>query len=234
MDSQSRTLTPLPRVLRGGLTAVSFFGFLSFFTSTALLFVLTYRLISWYLSPASAMPRRMTDERSPDAALAEEMGLPETLYEAGNRKKKKKKNKTTTRDAPNQFLVLIYNLLLADIQQSLAFLLNAAWLRRDGIIVETATCWAQGWFISTGDLASSAFITTIAVHTYLSVVREYKLPTWAFYCMVSAVWFFIYALAVAGVVITNNGAEDGGLYVRAAAWVSGNPAVLFGCLTDGA
>ncbi|KAF9876562.1 integral membrane protein [Colletotrichum karsti] len=214
MDPQSRTLRPLPSVLRGGLTAVSFFGFLSFVTTTTLFFVLTYRLVRWYMSPAPAMPQHMANERDPDAALAEEMGLPETVYEAGGRKMKNK----TKRDAPNQFLVLIYNLLLADIQQSLAFLLNAAWLRRDGIVVETSTCWAQGWFISTGDLASSAFITTIAVHTYLSVVRQYKLPTWAFYCMIFCVWFFIYALAVAGIIITNNGADDGGLYVRAAAW----------------
>ncbi|KAK2728942.1 integral membrane protein [Colletotrichum kahawae] len=212
MDPSSQTLTPLPSVLRHGLTAVSFFGFLSFLTTTALFFVLTYRLVSWYLSPASETPERMAGERNPDAALAEEMGLPDTVY-TGSRKKNK-----TKRDAPNQFLVLIYNLLLADIQQALAFLLNAAWLTKDGIVVETSTCWAQGWFISTGDLASSAFITTIAVHTYLAVVREYKLPTWLFYSMIFFVWFFVYALAVAGVIITNNGADDGGLYVRAAAW----------------
>ncbi|KAL0936386.1 uncharacterized protein CTRU02_208601 [Colletotrichum truncatum] len=211
MDPQSRTLTPLPSVLRRGLTAVSFFGFLSFLTTTALFFVLTYRLLSWYFSPAPDLPQRMSDERNPDAALAEEMGLPETVYEAGNRKK-------TKRDAPNQFLILIYNLLLADIQQALAFLLNASWLVKDGIMVGTSTCWAQGWFVSTGDLASSVFITTIAVHTYLSVVRQYKLPTWGFYTMILSVWFFIYALAVAGIIITNNGADDGGLYVRAAAW----------------
>ncbi|KAF6839169.1 integral membrane protein [Colletotrichum musicola] len=214
MDPQSRTLTPLPAVLQRGLAAVSFFGFLSFLTTTTLLFVLSYRLARWYFSPSPAQPQRMADERNPDAALAEEMGLPETIYEANARNAKAK----TKRDAPNQFLILIYNLLLADIQQSLAFLLNAAWLRRGGIIVETPTCWAQGWFISTGDLASSAFITTIAIHTYLSVVREYKLPTWAFYTMIMTVWFFIYALAIAGIIITNNGADDGGLYVRAAAW----------------
>jgi hypothetical protein len=44
----------------------------------------------------------------------------------------------------NQFIVLIYNLLLADLQQSLAFLLNAQWLAQDGIQVGTTTCWAQG------------------------------------------------------------------------------------------
>ncbi|KZL63548.1 integral membrane protein [Colletotrichum incanum] len=212
MDPQSQTLAPLPDVLHRGLTAVSFFGFLSFVSTTALFFVLTYRLVAWYLSPAPGRPQRMAEEPNADAVLAEEMGLPETMYSAGSKKN------STKRDAPNQFLMLIYNLLLADIQQALAFLLNASWLSRNAIVVESTTCWAQGWFISTGDLASSAFITTIAVHTYLSVVRDYKLPTWAFWTMVGSVWFFIYALAVAGIIITNNGAADGGLYVRAAAW----------------
>ncbi|OLN97045.1 hypothetical protein CCHL11_02216 [Colletotrichum chlorophyti] len=216
MDPQSQTLRPLPDVLHRGLTAVSFFGFLSFVTTTSLLFVLTYRLVSWYLSSGSERPQRMVDEeQNPDAVLAEEMGLPDTIYHAGSGKEKQGKAK---KDAPNQFLMLIYNLLLADIQQSIAFFLNAAWLSKNGIIVESTTCWAQGWFVSTGDLASSAFITTIAVHTYLSVVREYKLPTWAFWTMIGSVWFFIYALAIVGVIITNNGANDGGLYVRAAAW----------------
>jgi hypothetical protein len=44
----------------------------------------------------------------------------------------------------NQFIVLIYNLLLADIQQSVAFMLNAQWLVGNGIEVGTSTCWAQG------------------------------------------------------------------------------------------
>jgi hypothetical protein len=47
--------------------------------------------------------------------------------------------------APNQFVILIYNLVLADFQQSLAFLLNARWLVEDGVMVGTSTCWAQGW-----------------------------------------------------------------------------------------
>jgi hypothetical protein len=45
----------------------------------------------------------------------------------------------------NQFVVLIYNLVLADIQQSLAFLLNARWLAENGILTGTTTCWAQAW-----------------------------------------------------------------------------------------
>ena len=41
------TLAPLPPVLHRGLTAVAFFGFLSFVTSTALFCRLAYRLVTW-------------------------------------------------------------------------------------------------------------------------------------------------------------------------------------------
>lgn len=51
----------------------------------------------------------------------------------------------------NQFTVLILCLLVADIQQSLAFLLNVQWVTQDMIDVSSPTCWAQGWFVSTGE-----------------------------------------------------------------------------------
>src|SRR5271155_319496 len=74
------------------------------------------------------------------------------------------RRKSGSQAPTNQFLVLIYNLVLADIQQSVAFLLNVSSLQHNALEVGTRTCWAQGWFISTGDLASSALIFAIAVH----------------------------------------------------------------------
>ncbi|APA10104.1 hypothetical protein sscle_06g048740 [Sclerotinia sclerotiorum 1980 UF-70] len=113
----------------------------------------------------------------------------------------------------NQFLFLIYNLLFADIQQATAFLLNISSVKNNGIIIGTATCWAQGWFVSTGDLASSVFILVIACHTFLSVVKEYRLPQYAFFATVAGCWIFIYGMAVIGVAM-----HPHDLYVRAAAW----------------
>lgn len=40
----------------------------------------------------------------------------------------------------NQFVVLIFNLLIADVQQSLAFLLNIEWLRVGSVAVGTPIC----------------------------------------------------------------------------------------------
>ncbi|TVY44157.1 hypothetical protein LSUB1_G001690 [Lachnellula subtilissima] len=113
----------------------------------------------------------------------------------------------------NQFLFLIYNLLFADIQQALAFLLNITALRNNAILVNTPTCFAQGWFVSTGDLASSVFILTIAIHTFFSVVKDYKLPSRTFYCIVVADWVFIYLMAAIGPIMHG---KD--FYVRAQAW----------------
>ncbi|KAH9216600.1 G protein-coupled glucose receptor regulating Gpa2-domain-containing protein [Leptodontidium sp. 2 PMI_412] len=114
---------------------------------------------------------------------------------------------------PNQFLLLIYNLLLADIQQAIAFLLNISSLRNNGIIVGTPTCWAQGWFVSTGDLASSVFICAIAGHTFASVIKEYRLPAGAFYCSIGGAWIFVYAMGALGPLMYG---DD--FYVRASAW----------------
>ncbi|ESZ93301.1 hypothetical protein SBOR_6339 [Sclerotinia borealis F-4128] len=113
----------------------------------------------------------------------------------------------------NQFLFLIYNLLFADIQQSMGFLLNISSLKNNGIIVGTSTCWAQGWFMSTGDLASSVFISAIACHTFLGVVKKYRLPQWAFHTVVAGCWVFVYGLATIGVAM-----HPHNFYTRASAW----------------
>lgn len=168
------TLDPLPRVLKRGLIAVSFLGFLSFVSSSALLFYLTYKLIKW----------RWCGQAS---------------------------------HGYNQFLLLIYNLLMADVQQSLAFLLTARWLAEGKIDVQTPTCFAEGWFVSTGDLASGMWIFAIALHTFFAIVKGKKLPYLIFLAAIAGLWIFIYAMAVTGVV-----SHKGNFYVRAGAWVSLN------------
>ena len=100
LPADARTLDPLSLVLRHGLVAVSFFGFLSFAASATLFCYLTYRLISWRI-------------------------------------------KGQARDGYNQFVLLIYMLVIADIHQSLAFLLPTRWLAENKIHVGTSTCWAE-------------------------------------------------------------------------------------------
>lgn len=165
------TLDPLPSVLKRGLMAVSFFGFLSFISSSTLLFYLTLKLVKWRIHGQA-------------------------------------------REGYNQFLLLVYNLLIADIQQSLAFLLTARWLVEDKIDVHTSTCWAEGWFVSTGDLASGIWIFAIAMHTFFAIIKDRKLPPPAFLSTMVGLWLFIYAMSVAGVA-----SHRKDYYVRAGAWV---------------
>jgi hypothetical protein len=117
------------------------------------------------------------------------------------------------RDGANQFLLLIYNLVLADIQQAMAFALTSVYLSQDKIEVGSTTCWANGWFVSTGDLASGVFIFAIALHTYVSVVRGQRVGNKTFFGGIACMWIFVYLMAIIGVGL------DPKIYQRAGAWV---------------
>jgi hypothetical protein len=125
------------------------------------------------------------------------------------------------RRAPNQFLVLLYNLLIADMHQALAFLINGVWVASDAIQVGSPVCFLQGWLVSTGDMSGGLFLSAIAIHTYMAVVWDRKPPQWAVYAGVIGIWVFTYFMAALGIAITHNGKSGGGFYVRAGAWVSG-------------
>lgn len=122
-------------------------------------------------------------------------------------------HRSELRDGANQFLLLIYNLTLADIQQSMAFALTSVYLAQDKIQVGTSTCWANGWFVSTGDLASGVFILAIALHTYYAVVRGRRVNNKVFHGAIIGLWIFVYVMAIIGVGMDSN------IYQRAGAWV---------------
>lgn len=118
-------------------------------------------------------------------------------------------------------LLIIYNLLLADIQQAFAFTLSIVWLRDDAIhSAPSRVCWAQAWFLTIGKLASCGFLAAISANTYLAVVRGRRPPQWAVYLATAAIWVFAHAMTISGVLATENGRPVGGYYVRAGAWVS--------------
>lgn len=222
---ESRTLDPLGRDLRSGLTAVTVLAFASFFASTTLFVYLVYKLTTWYLfvrgQPAADSqegPLQKTTDFTLgiDGVFSDNNGGPQEAASGLDRGL----DRVKASKHPNQFLVLITNLLLADMHQGIAFLLNTEWLRKDAIVVGTPTCFAQGLFVSFGDLASSMFITAIAIHTYLSVVSRRRTPQVRLYVAIAAIWIFIYAMSFIPIAATSNGAEFGGFFVRAGSWVS--------------
>ncbi|KAK4495310.1 hypothetical protein PRZ48_013641 [Zasmidium cellare] len=119
-----------------------------------------------------------------------------------------------TSHAPaNQFIILIFNLVLADIQQSVAFVLNAAWITTNSVDVGSATCWAQGWFVSTGDLASGVFTFAIAVHSFADIVCSYRLSRPMFLVTIALLWTFVYLTALIGIAM-----HPADFYTRAGSW----------------
>lgn len=166
LDAQSESFD-LPPHIQKWLRAVVILGFISFFASVSLLFVLTYKLISWKI-----------------------------------------KSKRT-----NQFVVLIFNLLWADIQQALAFLLNVEWLRLGSLQVQNPVCFAQGWLVSTGDLGSGVWCFAIGLHTFASVILDYRLKPRYFYSTIVILWISILGVSSIGI-----GLHPNDLYVRSGVW----------------
>ncbi|KAK0620395.1 G protein-coupled glucose receptor regulating Gpa2-domain-containing protein [Immersiella caudata] len=194
----------LPSSHRQGLVIVAVLSGLSLVTSTLALLYLTFKLTRWHIRTGRA-PKAPSDN-VPEAPFIKD------AFSIRDPAKLRQKSQV------NQFVVLILNLLLADIHQAAAFLINAIWARYNIIDVDSPACFAQGWLVSTGDLASSCIIAAIAFHTYLAVVWNYKPPQWAVYSTMVGLWVFDYALAIIGPAITSNGRDYGGFYVRAAAW----------------
>jgi hypothetical protein len=113
----------------------------------------------------------------------------------------------------NQFVILIFNLLLADLQQALAFLLNVEWLKLGSVEIQNPVCFAQSWLVSTGDLGSGVWCLAIGLHTFASVVLNYLLKPRAFYSSIFLVWMFILIISSLPVFLHGKG-----VYVRSGVW----------------
>lgn len=70
----------------------------------------------------------------------------------------------------NQYILLIYSLVLADFQCDLGFFLDVVWLHKDQIIAPSVPCFVQAWLINIGDLSSGFFVFAIACHTFYNIV----------------------------------------------------------------
>lgn len=96
--------------------------------------------------------------------------------------------------AENQYVVLIYNLVLADLQQSLGFLICLVWTSQGKSQYHTAACYLQGWFIQVADPGSGLFILAIAIHTIAVILRGRQLPYRVFCGCIVGLWTFILVL----------------------------------------
>jgi hypothetical protein len=115
----------------------------------------------------------------------------------------------------NQYVLLIYSLLLGDMQQSLGFLFSVKWLQDGQILAPTNACFAQAWFIHIGDVSSGLWVLAIAVHTFFAVVKGCKLDFVPFCGVIVIVWMISVVLTLIGPVT-----HPSDFFVRAGNWVS--------------
>lgn len=114
----------------------------------------------------------------------------------------------------NQYVILIYNLLLADLQQALAFIITLHWLDLGQIESPSRTCFTQGFLLNMGDVASGFFVFSIALHTWYSVVLGRKVRYGYFTSGVLLVWGFAFFLTVIG-----PATQGSHFYAKTNAWV---------------
>lgn len=120
----------------------------------------------------------------------------------------------------NQSVVLIYQLILADFLQSLGFMISFHWVAERQIIGPNGTCFAQGWLIQLGDVASAFFVLSIAIHTTYQVIISKSLSYKSFIYCVLGIWGL-------SLLLTSLAPMIGGRFVfqRAGVWVS-EPATM--------
>lgn len=113
----------------------------------------------------------------------------------------------------NQYVMLVLNLLIADFQQSAAFLISWYWISKRMIVAPTSACFGQGWLLHSGDVSSALFVLAIAVHTFSTAVMGYRISNTVFYSTVLMLWILAYLLTAIGVAMHPND-----YFVRAGAW----------------
>ncbi|KAK2762908.1 integral membrane protein [Colletotrichum kahawae] len=229
------TLAPLPENHRSGLIILTAFSFLSFLSTLVLWLFITYKLLK----------ERLTQKKKPDDATPNVVigGVPDLTLgldapasgaqgfarlqeldrlaaeeEQRNAEAERRRNEEAV-PARNPFPILVYNLLIADMMEALAYGLSFYWVYTDGIFAPSSVCWAQGWLGSTSNLAASLFLSLISVNTFLTVGLGYKVPPWAVYTAIAVLWTFDFVINGAGVGITAQTTPPGeSFFMRANVW----------------
>ena len=100
--------------------------------------------------------------------------------------------------ASTQCIILIVNLFLADLQQSIALTISIHWLRLGSILAPSSACTLQGWLLHAGDVSSGLFVLGIAIHTYLLTGHQTEIKHRYLFWAIMLVWIFSYFLASLG------------------------------------
>ena len=98
-------------------------------------------------------------------------------------------------------MILIYSVLIADLQVAIGFLLSVKWLHDDQMYAPSSACFAQAWLTRGGDIASGLSVLAIAAHTFLAVVFGRKLEYYAFCSVIVGLWVLSVVLAAVPIIL---------------------------------
>lgn len=96
----------------------------------------------------------------------------------------------------NQYVVLMYNLALADFIQGLGFIVSLRWITQNSIHATDPGCFLQGIWLQIGDPMSGMFVLAIALHTFMHVSLGRQLSHRVFVSIVVGLWVFGVILVV--------------------------------------
>lgn len=202
-------------IVRGEL-AMGICGLLSTTSTTVLFLWITYKLLRWQ---SSTRPRQYPLAEEEIWGADTSLGLPTTQpgrandcvrsYDRAQGAARARNHQHANRrkeegTGPNSFLILIYNLLLGDINQSIAFTISIYWFK-EGKVLDDAACWAQGWFITSGRLSTAVFIALLSLQTFSIIVLGRVPGKIVVYISITCLWTFTYLMTAAGIILTRNG-----------------------------
>lgn len=116
--------------------------------------------------------------------------------------------------AHNHYVVLVYNLALADAQQCLGFMVSLRWLDKEAVHASDPFCFLQGVWLQIGDPMSGLFVLAIAVYTAVRVMGNYRISHRLFVAVVVSLWVFGILLFIIPIAVLGRWA-----WLPAVAWV---------------
>ncbi|KAJ5399526.1 hypothetical protein N7465_010015 [Penicillium sp. CMV-2018d] len=90
----------------------------------------------------------------------------------------------------NQYIVLVYNLAIADLIQGLGFIISLRWIATNSIHASDASCFMQGIWLQAGNPMSGVFVFAISVFTFLHIVLDFQLGHRKFVGVIIGLWMF--------------------------------------------
>jgi hypothetical protein len=228
------SISPLPEDYRRSLVIMAVLGTVSLASSSILWLHITYKLCTWKLRQNSEQRRerergregnKQPETRQEEVEVDLNLGLTEDHYRqakrmGGNQPRSASVAPSTNtnhsaRDnsavrspsrhkPPNPLLIMIYNLLLADITLSACYMGSYRWLGIDAILVPSWTCKFQGWTVSFSLETTSAFLCAMSIYTYLSIVKGYKPGTRIILVTIFTIWIAAIVLSCLGPLLNDS------------------------------